>query len=52
MRIDSLLKNARRKLSLFPVPGLQNPQYGHIRFVHITRRGQAETLIAALKSYS
>ncbi|MBF2747043.1 AAA family ATPase [Enterobacter bugandensis] len=31
---------------------LQNPQYGHIRFVHITRRGQAETLIATLKSYS
>ena len=31
---------------------LQNPLYGHIRFVRITRRGQGKTLIADLKSYS
>lgn len=31
---------------------LQNPQYGHIRFVRITRREQGKTLIADLKAYS
>ena len=31
---------------------LQNPQYGPIRFVRITRREQGKTLIADLKSYS
>ena len=31
---------------------LQDPRYAHIRFVRITRREQAETLIASLKAYS
>ncbi|EKI0250964.1 AAA family ATPase [Enterobacter asburiae] len=31
---------------------LQDPRYAHIRFVRITRREQAVTLIASLKAYS
>ena len=40
-------RNNRRRYQV----DMQNPDYAHIRFIRITRRAQAETLIASLKSY-